>query len=131
MIGIDTNIILRVFIDDNEAQVAAVAKLLAGRGPASIRLTNVVIAEFVWTLMRRYKREKADIIDVLEQLLQREELVFENRNALMTALGWYASGPADFVDYLVGALNEEAGASTTFTFDQDAADHAAFSLVTP
>ncbi len=131
MIGIDTNIVLRLFTDDNPEQRAAVVRLLDGRGPASIRLTNIVLAEFVWTLTRHYKRKKPEIIDVLEQLLQREELVFENRSALMTAVRWYENGKADFPDYLVGALNEEAGTSSTFTLDRDAASHIAFSLVTP
>ena len=131
MIGVDTNIVLRLFTDDNPEQSAAVARLLDGRGPASIRLTNIVLAEFVWTLMRHYKRSKLEVIDTLEQLLQREELVFENRNALMMAVRWYRNGKADFPDYLVGALNEEAGTSSTYTFDRQAASHVAFTLVTP
>lgn len=110
---------------------AAFDRLLNCRGLASIYLNNVVITELVWTLMRPFRHGKAEIIGIVEQLLQREELVFESRNALMTAVRRYESGKADFTDYLIGALNEEAGASPTFIFDQDAAAHSTFSLVVP
>jgi predicted nucleic-acid-binding protein len=131
MIGIDTNALLRLFTTDSPEQTAATNKLIGKRGPSSIRLTNLVVAELVWTLVRHYKQEKKQIIDIVEQLLEREELVFESRSAVMMALRWFEGGKADFADYLIGALNEEAGASPTYTFDHLAAGHIAFSLNEP
>lgn len=131
MIGIDTNVLLRLFTTDSPEQTAATNKLIGKRGPSSIRLTNIVVAELVWTLVRHYKREKNEIVDIVEQLLEREELVFESRSAVMMALRWFERGKADFADYLIGALNEEAGASPTYTFDHLAAGHIAFSLIEP
>jgi predicted nucleic-acid-binding protein len=131
MIGWDTNVLLRLFTSDNPAQTAAVIKLLSGCGPASIRLTNIVIAELVGTLVRHYKRQRQEIVEIVEKLLQREELVFENRSAVMMALRWFEQGNADFGDYLIGALNDEAGAAPTFTFDRQASSNASFALVTP
>src|SRR5262245_57290221 len=110
MIGWDTNVLLRLFTIDHPAQTAAAIKLIDGCGPASIRLTNIVMAELVWTLARYYKRQKHEIVDIVEQLLQRQELVFESRSAVMVALRWFEQGNADFGDYLIGALNDEAGA---------------------
>ncbi|NVO13299.1 MAG: type II toxin-antitoxin system VapC family toxin [Rhodoplanes sp.] len=131
MNGWDTNVLLRLFTADSPEQSAAVARLLDGCGPASIRLTNIVLAEFVWTLSRSYKRDKREIADVLELMLQREEFVFENRSALMTAIHWFGKGNADFADYLIAALNDEAGASPTYTFDRSAAAFPVFALVPP
>jgi predicted nucleic-acid-binding protein len=131
MIGIDTNALLRLFTTDSPEQMAATNKLIGKRGPSSIRLTNLVVAELVWTLVRHYKQEKKQIIDIVEQLLEREELVFESRSAVMMALRWFEGGKADFADYLIGALNEEAGASPTYTFDHLAAGHIGFSLIEP
>lgn len=131
MNGWDTNVLLRLFTTDSPEQSAAVAKLLEGCGPDSIRLTNIVLAEFVWTLTRFYKRDKAEIVDVLELMLQREEFVFENRGALMTAIQWFGRGGADFADCLIAALNDEAGASPTYTFDRRAAGLPIFALVSP
>lgn len=131
MIGWDTNVLLRLFTADNPEQTAATVKLLSTCGPGSIRLTNIVVAELVWTLVRHYKRERDEILNILEKLLQREELVFENRSAVMIARRWFENGKADFGDYLIGALNDEAGASPTYTFDRLAAANVAFSLVPP
>ena len=131
MIGWDTNVLLRLFTSDNPEQTTAAVKLLNGCGPSSIRLTNIVIAELVWTLVRHYKRQKHEIVEVVERLLEQEELVLENRSAIMIALRSFEHGKADFSDYFIGALNDEAGAVPTFTFDRKAASNPSFSLVTP
>jgi predicted nucleic-acid-binding protein len=132
MIGIDTNVLLRLFTADNPEQTEAALKLMRGCGPGSIRITNIVVAELVWTLLgRKYKLEKHRLVEVVEELLRRVELVFESRGAVMMALRWYEGGKADFSDYLIAALNEEASASPTFTFDRMAAGHIAFAPMTP
>jgi predicted nucleic-acid-binding protein len=132
MIGIDTNVLLRLFTTDNPEQATAAAKLMDGCGPSSIRITNIVMAELVWTLLgRKYRVEKARLVEIVEDLLRREELVFESRNAVMMAVRWFEGGNADFGDYLIAALNEEAGASPTYTFDRMAAGHVAFSPMMP
>jgi predicted nucleic-acid-binding protein len=47
----------------------------------------------------------------------------------MTAPRWYRGGSADFADYLVAALNREAGAVPTCRFDERATSRPAFALV--
>jgi len=47
----------------------------------------------------------------------------------MTALQWYRLGNADFADYLIAALNREAGAAPTYAFDERAASSSAFVLI--
>ncbi len=132
MIGIDTNVLLRLFTTENPEQTAAAIKLMDGCGPSSIRVANIVMAELVWTLLgRKYRLEKNRVVEIVEELLRREELVFENRSAVMMALRWFDGGKADFGDYLIAALNEEASASPTFTFDRMAAGHVAFAPMLP
>ncbi len=126
MIGIDSNVLIRLLVNDQQEQAQAAADLLRDRGSESVRVANVVIAETVWVLGRHYRQEKAKIIEIIVLLLGREELVFEGRSALMTALNWYERGKADFADYLIAASNAEAGASPTYTFDQNAATHPLF-----
>jgi predicted nucleic-acid-binding protein len=131
MIGVDTNVLLRLFTADSPEQSRAAIRPIDGHGPSSIRLTNIVIVELVWTLVRYYKLDRSDIISVIEQLLERVELSFESRGPLMTALHWFERGRADFADYLIAALNEESGATPTYTFDQVAAVHQSFALIMP
>jgi predicted nucleic-acid-binding protein len=47
----------------------------------------------------------------------------------MTAILWFEHGKADFADYLIAALNHDAGAAPTYTFDRVAAAHGAFALL--
>ncbi len=132
MIGIDTNVLLRLFTDDNPAQTGSAVRLVDGCASGSIRITNIVLVELVWVLLgRKYNLEKPRLVEIIEELLRRAELVFENRGAVMTALRWFEAGKSDFSDYLIAALNEDAGASPTCAFDQMAAGNAAFALMTP
>jgi len=129
VIAIDTNVLLRLFVRDHPEQVSAAIKLLSGAGPASVRISTVVLAELVWTLERRYRVGKPELIGTIQNLLSRSELEIEGRGAVMTAIRWYQVGRADFPDYLIAALNLEAGASPIFTFDRLAAANSAFSLL--
>ena len=129
MIAFDTNVLLRLFVRDHPEQAKAVTTLLGDAGPGSVRISTIVLAELVWTLQRRYRLEKVGLIATLQSLLTRTELEIEGRSAVMTAIRWYELGNADFVDYLIAALNREAGAAPTFTFDRLAGGHSAFSLL--
>jgi len=64
-----------------------------------------------------------------ESLLSRFELNIEGRSAVIVALQWYREGNADFVDYLIAALNREAGATPTYTLGKQATSSPAFALV--
>jgi predicted nucleic-acid-binding protein len=129
LIGIDTNVLVRLCVRDDTNQVEAALRLLYGAPPASVRVSVVVLAELAWTLLRRYKLEKAALIAIMESLLARVELDIEGRSAVMTAIRWYRAGNADFADYLIAALNREAGATPTYTFDERAASSLPFALI--
>jgi predicted nucleic-acid-binding protein len=129
LIGLDTNVLVRLCVRDDLDQVEAALRLLSGAPPASVRVSVVVLAELAWTLLRRYRLDKAALIATVESLLSRVELDIEGRGAVMTALRWYRDGNADFADYLIAALNREAGAAPTYTFDERATSSSAFALV--
>jgi predicted nucleic-acid-binding protein len=129
MIGIDSNVLIRLFTTDSPAQTAAALRLLEVSAPASVRVEAIVLVEIVWVMKRQFRSSKAAQIDLIERLLERQELVFSRRNAIMTALRWFEHGRADFADYLIAALNAEAGARPTLTFDVDAAAHPVFQVV--
>ena len=129
MIGVDTNVLVRLCVRDNSDQVDAALKLLFGAPPASVRVSVIVLAELAWVLLCRYRLDKAALIATMESLLSRVELNIEGRSAVMVALRWYRQGNADFADYLIAALNQEAGATPTYTFDEQATSSPAFALV--
>ena len=129
MIGIDTNILLRHTLDDDVEQsaLASAFPIDAARldGPALVN--PVVLVEFVWTLARRERFGKADILALLDVLVSSPRIAFTDERAVIAAIENWRAGSADFPDYLIGYLNRQAGASTTMTYDQVAAREAVFS----
>ena len=54
MIGLDTNVLLRLFIEDDAAQSERARRLVdASAANAPCVVNPVVLAEFAWTLARR------------------------------------------------------------------------------
>jgi predicted nucleic-acid-binding protein len=129
LIGVDANVLVRLCVRDNPDQVKAALKLLSSAPTASVRVSVIVLAELAWTLLRRYRLDRAALIATMESLLSRVELDIEGRSAVVTALQWYREGNADFADYLIAALNCEAGAMPTYTLDEKATSSPAFALV--
>ncbi len=131
MIGVDTNILLRAFADDDERQGAQARELLArleaDREP--VWVNTVVLCEFVWTLRGTKRLSRAELADVVESLLSAEALRLAERDSVERALDIFRTSRADFADALIGALNRHAGCATTCTFDRRAAETADFSAV--
>jgi predicted nucleic-acid-binding protein len=122
LIGVDTNVLFRLC-----GRKAALG-LLAGAPAAAVRVPVIVFAQLTSTLLRCHRLDKAALIATVESPLSRVELNVEGRSAVIAALRWYRRGTADFADYRA-ALNRQAGAAPTYTFDQQAASRPAFAQV--
>jgi len=120
VIGLDTNVVLRLLTRDDSKQFNAAKKYLERRAVGEPALINrLVIAEVVWTLESGYHYTRAQIADALEGLLKTAEITLENSSAVRSALKAYRSG-AGFSDALICATNSDAGCESTLTFDRDA-----------
>ena len=61
MIGLDTNVLLRLFVEDDPPKRPR-APLCRRRGGGRALLVNpVVLAEFAWTLARNYKIKRRQV----------------------------------------------------------------------
>ncbi|MEC4718383.1 type II toxin-antitoxin system VapC family toxin [Noviherbaspirillum sp. CPCC 100848] len=135
MIAIDTNVLLRRLLNDDEAQ-AKRARMIFDRA-SQILITDVVLVETIWTLRgKRYKASKDDVEAVVMGLLEEPNVVFESQQAVWSALNDYVNAPsvkttdgmrtADLADALVvnkaKVMMEQWGQpyETTYTFDQAA-----------
>ena len=126
MIGLDTNVLLRVFVDDNPAQVAAARRFVAKAAPGGLFVTDLVLVELVWTLKRLLGTDKARIVDVLRRLLERSEFVLEHRQDIRAAIRHFASGSADFADCLIAVRSRRLGIHDTVSFDKEAIEASLF-----
>ena len=131
MIGVDTNILLRFALRDDAAQSPVASDFLedAGRLDEPALLCPVALVEFVWTLMRRHRFAKPRVIEILDALTDSGRVVYSDDPLIRDCVDKWRSGEADLPDYLIAALNLQAGARTTLTFDQTAAQEPGFSLL--
>ena len=120
MIGIDTNILLRLLLDDDRAQGARIETLFGAHVQASgsALIADVVLAEAVWTLGSVYKQPKAALLTALRALLAEPAYAFESRAAVESAVRHYATSRAGFADCLIVAKNSLAGCEFTASFDR-------------
>ncbi|MDB5539825.1 MAG: PilT protein domain protein [Devosia sp.] len=123
MIGVDTNILVRLFVPvepQREASIAFFAKR-SSADPAYVSL--LVVAEFAWVLRRRYKYDFGQIAQGIGWMLDSDDFVLENRDLIEWALANFTRARIDFSDLLIARAGELAGASRTVTFDVAAAKY--------
>lgn len=129
MIAFDTNILLRLLLDDHAAQAKKAEKLLrqAVASGEQVLLPDIVMCELEWVLSSVYEFGKTEIANTVRRLLSADEFAFIDRAAVGAALEAYTRGKADFSDYLIGETASRAGAFTTYTFDRGLARSRRFS----
>ena len=120
MIGLDTKVLVRFLVRDDDARHQAAVDLLA-RGVAAgeqFFIGEVVLAETSWVLASRYRCSREALAAVIRQLVGAEELAFESADRVVRALHAFEQGAAGFADYLIGERARDAGCTEVYTFDQ-------------
>ena len=132
MAALDTNVLVRLLVEDDAAQLAAARKLIrqcVSAGEA-LFVPITVALELEWVLRSSFGFGKAAVVATLSKLLSTFELSFESERSLELALMLYRDGPADFSDCLHTALASSAGESPLWTFNKAAAKIAGAKLLT-
>jgi len=128
--GIDTNVLVRYVMQDDERQSALATKLFEGltiQEPGFIALVSLV--EFSWVLSSCFDLKRDDIADAVEQILRTKQLVVESAETVWKAVRGFRSSAADLADCIIERTAAAAGCSLTFTFDRDAARTAGMTLL--
>ena len=122
MLGIDTNVLIRYLVRDDEAQFERARKLIKREVAAGRRVfvNQLVLMETEWVLRSRYAVPKNQIIEAVSGLLNATDVQFEDEPAVEEALFIWKDSIADFADCLIGAKNRRLGCRTTATFDAKA-----------
>jgi len=122
MPALDTNVLVRYLVQDDEAQLSAAKRLTRkcvneGR---TLFVPVTVALELEWVLRSNFGYAKDEVMGVLSSLFSAAELSFESERALEVALQLYRNSAADFADCLHIALVGEAGEQPLWTFDKGA-----------
>jgi predicted nucleic-acid-binding protein len=123
VIGIDTNVLVRYFTQDDPRQSPLAKRFIDDTLTREARgyVNLVTLAETVWVLRRVYGIERNEAAEVVATLLAGAQLQIDRRATVRQALQDYSAGSADFADCLIARLNAEAGCERTVTFDCKAA----------
>ena len=130
MIGVDTNVIVRLLVADDEKQADAASRYLkehCSSDPAL--LSDIVLVECAWVLEDLYEYSRAQIGDAIDGLLATAQLRTADASAVGAALQRFRSSSADFADCLLGVNNVGAGCEYTATFDRKASKLPEFKLL--
>lgn len=123
MLGIDTNVLVRLLVEDDAEQTRR-AQRLVGRTVEEGRAVVVsllVLLETEWVLRSRYGFEKEAVLRSLRRVLEAREFDFEDEPSIEEALFRYHESAAGFADCLIAAHNRRLGCAATATFDTKAA----------
>jgi predicted nucleic-acid-binding protein len=128
MLGIDTNVLVRYLVRDDQSQYERARRLIRREVNAGepVPVSLLVLLEMEWVLRSRYELAKPDIVAVLSSLLQTVELAFEDEPSVEHAIYSWKNSLAEFADCLIDARNRRLGCRATATFARKALKLAGF-----
>lgn len=120
MIAVDTNVLVRLLIEDDPAQTKLAEELLESsiaRGDDCF-VSDPVLCEIEWVLDSCYDVPRQKILAMVQELSANENFVFEDRDVLRKALDAYGDGRGDLSDHLIHQKAVARDARATYTFDR-------------
>ena len=132
MIALDTNVIVRFLVRDDEKQARTVYARFkqAEETRETLFVPLLVVLETIWVLESAYDKSRKDILDAFEELQGMPVLEFEKMQVLQTMISEGRKSSADLSDLLIAAAAQCCGCSGGITFDKKAAKSAFFRLLT-
>lgn len=127
MYAIDTNVLVRIIIQDDEVQMKKAVKYVEECGDVFISL--IVLCEFSWVVTSVYEFDKHNLLDVIENILRTEQFSVQEPDSVREALNEYKKSNADFSDCLIGAIAKNHRCANVATFDKRAAKSTFFELI--
>jgi predicted nucleic-acid-binding protein len=122
MIGLDTNVLVRFFAQEDPKQSPIADRVLEAltiEDPGWVGLATLL--ELVWVINSKIGLGRVDVAKILEQLLSRATIVVERADVVEGALHLFRRGSVEFTDCLIAFSAKAAGCSRTVTFDRKAA----------
>ncbi len=130
MIGLDTNVLVRLYAADDAAQRRRALDLIEALPDGERAVVNiVVIVELMWTLRRAYRFDADSLAVVARHLTEHVRLFVPEKDLLREAVHRARETGGDIPDHLIALLNRRHGAAVTYTFDAGVAKAEDFALL--
>ena len=130
MKGIDTNILIRFLVGDDDLQAGQVYRLFkqAEAEKTELFVPLLVILELIWVLESVYEIARKEILESIGDLLLMPILEFEQVEVLQKFILNAQGTSYDLSDLLIGQSAKEQGCQGVITFDKKAAASSLFEL---
>ena len=123
MNALDTNVLVRFLVQDDDQQTQVVNTMLADAETQKqpLFVSSLVVLELIWVLKSAYEVPRAVILDSLNELLSLSVLEFQDQLAIRDFVVGAQDNSYDLSDLLIGQIGCYSGCETTLTFDKKAA----------
>ncbi|MDR7029794.1 type II toxin-antitoxin system VapC family toxin [Rhizobium rosettiformans] len=112
----DTNVLLRALVGDHKEQSKLAVDTLTEA--TLVTVSPQALCELVWVLDRSYGVEKADIVEVVRNLLETGNVVVD-RGLVLHGLAFLEQG-GDFADGVIDFSGRMMGGDAFVSFDRKA-----------
>jgi len=116
---LDASVLVRYLTDDLPAMAERAQRLIESE--TELQITETALVETAYVLLRTYRLARADIVDLLIDLLQRQNVSvhqLDKRLVITALLLCRPSGRVSFGDALIWAAARHTGPSTVYSFDR-------------
>ena len=123
MNAIDTNILVRFLVNDDEKQGKAVRLLFeqAEEDGKEFYVVSNVLLETIWVLTAAYECPRSAVLDAIETLSEMAVLRFQDIDYIHQFLDSARSSTFNLSDLLIGYSARSQKCKSTITFDKKAA----------
>ncbi|MEA3359670.1 MAG: type II toxin-antitoxin system VapC family toxin [Thermodesulfobacteriota bacterium] len=131
MKGIDTNVLIRFLVGDDEQQAKKVYNVFkkAELDKKELFVPLLVMLELIWVLESVYEIPKTEILDAISELLLMPILKFERQSILQLFIQAAQGNKYDLSDLLIAYSAKSQGCETVITFDRKASRLKLFELL--
>ena len=114
-VAVDTNVLVRLAVRDDEEQVVAAEAFVA----SGAWVSQLVLLEFVWVLASVYRLGRSELGVAVEMLLNHAQLTVQDSEVVIAALQQYRRvATVSFSDCLVLEVARKVGHVPLGTFDR-------------
>lgn len=131
MIALDTNILIRLLVKDDEEQSKIVFKRFkkAERNNEILFIPLLVVLELIWVLDSVYDCRREEIVNAIEKLTMMPIIQFEKLDVIHELIKHGKSTSVELSDLLICNSSMSSGCKRTITFDKNASKYQLFDLL--
>lgn len=118
MIAVDTNILVRYFLGEEEdAETERAVRLIENELSSEAQgfVSAITLCEIIWVLRNRYGFGKAAQVAVVRLMIESVQLNIEHDDCAISALD---CGHPDIADAIIHFVGAKRGCAKTITFDR-------------